>query len=50
MNEIKDEEFSIEDNILTITYKAKGDIGFIKELQYMKFQAIVDRMVGEINV
>ena len=45
MNFIKDEEFEIKDGLLILKYKCAGDIGFIKEIQYMKWQAMIDSIV-----
>lgn len=44
MNLIKDETFEIKDNKLYVTFKCAGDVGFIKELQYIKWQSMVDRI------
>lgn len=44
MNLIKDEEWKIDGNTITFTYKCAGDIGYIKEMQYIKYQSIIDRI------
>ena len=40
--EIKNEKFQIKDGQVVLTYLAKGDIGFIKEYQYIRLQQLID--------
>jgi len=39
--EIKDEKFKIKDGQVVLTYLAKGDIGFVKEYQYIRLQQVI---------
>lgn len=39
---IKDEEFNIEKGEIIHKYKVAGDIGWAKEIQYIKIQCIID--------
>lgn len=39
---IKEEEFNIERDKVIHKYKVAGDIGWAKEVQYMKIQSIID--------
>jgi len=44
MNIIKDEKLTFEGNKAILTTTCAGDIGYIKERQYIKMQIIIDRM------
>ena len=45
--EIKDEKLTIEGSKAILSFKAKGDIGWAKEIQYIKIQRIVDRILND---
>lgn len=44
---IKDETLTIEGEKAIHTYKACGDIGWAKEIQYIRVQMIIDNMVNK---
>jgi hypothetical protein len=48
MNIIKDEKITYEGDKVILTTTCAGDIGYIKELQYIKMQSIIDIM-GDNN-
>jgi len=39
---IKEEEFNIEGDKIIHKYKVAGDIGWVKEIMYIKIQCIID--------
>jgi len=43
---IKNETFGIERGKLWHKYEACGDLGWAKEVMFMKVQSIIDRMVN----
>jgi len=44
MNIIKDEKLTFEGNTVTLTTICAGDIGYIKERQYIRLQCMIDMM------
>lgn len=46
MNIIKSEELVFEDGKVILKTTCAGDIGYINELQYIKMQLIIDRMIN----
>ncbi len=44
MNLIKSEDLIIEGNTVTLKTICAGDIGYIKERQYIKLQLMIDRI------
>ncbi len=41
---IKNERFEVKDGEIIHVYEACGDIDYAKEIQYIRVQAIIDRM------
>lgn len=48
MNIIKSEELIIDKNTVTLKTICAGDIGYIKERQYIKLQTMIDRITKNV--
>lgn len=50
MNIIKDETITLEGNKIIVTTTCAGDIGYINEIQYIKHQIIIDKLIENIKL